>query len=131
VRDVRIGGFLGDEPGKDKPKQAVFWRSEMTIAAIRRNLAALARLFENAGIAGHLAEDRKWIAESIRFEFENADNALSAMEGRPIDALLADPEKRDRIAYARLVTSSLSDIIGGQLSAEFGLTAGFSSLDGD
>ena len=30
VRDVRLGGFLGDEAEDDKPKQALFWRSAQT-----------------------------------------------------------------------------------------------------
>jgi predicted lipoprotein len=28
VRDVRIGGFLGETPENDKPKQAIYWRSD-------------------------------------------------------------------------------------------------------
>ncbi len=30
IRDVRLNGFLGDAPADDKPKQAIFWRSEAT-----------------------------------------------------------------------------------------------------
>ena len=45
--------------------------------------------------------------------------------------MLADPDKRSKLSYFGLVTSSLSDIFGTQMSGALGLTAGFSSLDGD
>jgi predicted lipoprotein len=64
------------------------------------------------------------------FEFGNAANAASAADG-PIADVLADPEKRSKLAYFGLVTSSLSNIFGTQMSGALGLTAGFSSLDGD
>ena len=49
----------------------------------------------------------------------------------PIADVLADPDKRAKLAYFGLVTSSLSEIFGTQMSGALGLTAGFSSLDGD
>ena len=64
------------------------------------------------------------------FEFSNAANAAAAAQGAIAD-VLADPEKRAKLAYFGLVTSSLSDIFGTQMSGALGLTAGFSSLDGD
>jgi uncharacterized protein len=131
VRDVRINGFLGQESAGDKPKQALFWRSGTTIAVLRGNLASIDGLLEASGMATHLPEDRRWIVQSARFEFRNADRALARLDGVPVDAILADPDLRSKLDYVRLVTSSLSDVIGRQLSGEFGLTAGFSSLDGD
>ncbi len=131
VRDVRINGFLGQESAGDKPKQALFWRSGTTIAVLRGNLASIDGLLEASGMATHLPEDSRWIVQSARFEFRNADHALAGLDGVPVDAILADPDLRSKLDYVRLVTSSLSDVIGRQLSGEFGLTAGFSSLDGD
>lgn len=131
VRDVRIGGFLGEEPDRDRPKQALYWRSSLTIGSIRRNIQAIGDLFERSAIGAHLPSDKRWIADSIRFEFANADKALVFLDEEPVADVLADPEDRARLAYAKVVTSSLSDLIGSRLSAEFGLTAGFSSLDGD
>lgn len=131
VRDVRIDGFMGDAASGDKPKQALFWRSGETIAALRGNLASIAGLLEASDMAASLPEDRRWIVGSAQFELANADRALSGLEGLPIGDILADPDRRARLDYARLVTTSLSDVIGRQLSGEFGLTVGFSSLDGD
>lgn len=131
VRDVRIDGFLGEDASQDRPKQALFWRSEETISSLRANLASIGAMLDAAAIAEHLPEDRRWIVESARFELGNAERVLATIDGRPIADLLADPEERAKLAYLRLVTSSLSDVLGRQLTAEFGLTAGFSSLDGD
>lgn len=131
VRDVRINGFVGETASEDKPKQAIYWRSDLTVASIRRNVAAIGDLFAAADVAAQLPEDKRWLTDSIRFELGNADRALLPLDGEPIADVLADPEKRARLDYARLVTSSLSDLIARQLTAEFDLTAGFSSLDGD
>jgi len=128
VRDVRLGGFFGG--GGVRPKQAIYWRSQQTAASLRSNLAFLRRLFADAGIARLLPEASRWIARSTDFEFANADRALASLDG-PIDAILADTDKSLKLAYIGLVTSSLTDLIGTKLTAELGLTAGFSSLDGD
>ncbi|MDP3898842.1 MAG: imelysin family protein [Mesorhizobium sp.] len=130
IRDVRIDGFLGETAADDRPKLAIFWRSGKTVDSIRRNLDSLHTLFERSDLAALLPADRAWIAQSVAFEFANADRALMHLDG-PVDAILADPDGRASLAYARLVTSSLSDLVGARLTAELGLTAGFSSLDGD
>ena len=44
---------------------------------------------------------------------------------------LHDEKKRQALAITRLITSHLSELFGIRLAAELGLTAGFSSLDGD
>lgn len=129
-RDVRIGGFLGEAAEKDKPKQALFWRSGQTIPSLAGNLSGMKALFDISGLAEALPADKKWIAKSINFEFNNALNAL-ASANEPIEDVLADSAKRGRLTYTGVITSSLSELFGTRLSAEFGLTAGFSSLDGD
>jgi predicted lipoprotein len=129
VRDVRIGGFLGDQPDEDKPKQAIYWRSGATFLSIRNNVEMLHQLFTDAGVERLLPDNSKWIAQSIEFEFKNAEDALW-LSG-PVDEILSKPDKRAKLAYAVIVTSSLTDLIADRLTAELGLTAGFSSLDGD
>ncbi len=130
VRDVRINGFLGEEAAGDRPKQAIFWRSGATTASIASNLRGMRKLFEASQLVGLLPPDAAWIADSISFEFDNADRALEAADG-PVAEILADPARREKLAYARLVTSSLSELFGVRLAGALGLTAGFSSLDGD
>ena len=130
IRDQRLGGFLGDTEKADKPKQALFWRSGKTADALKGNMEGLKTLFDASGIGPALPEASRWIAQSANFEFGNAINAAEATKG-PVDDVLADPEKRGKLAYFGVVTSSLSEIFGTRLAAELGLTAGFSSLDGD
>lgn len=130
LRDVRINGFLGEEPADDRPKQAIFWRSGATTASVASNLGGMRKLFEASRLSSLLPQDTAWIAGSIDFEFGNAERALEIAES-PIAEILADPVRRDNFAYARLVTSSLSELFGVRLAGALGLTAGFSSLDGD
>jgi predicted lipoprotein len=130
VRDVRVNGFLGETAKADKPRQAIFWRSGATVAALRTNLRGMRSLFDAANLSERLSPSAKWIAQSIGFEFANADRALSGLDG-PIANLLTDPAARKKLAYFKLVTSSLSELFGVRLSSNLGLTAGFSSLDGD
>jgi hypothetical protein len=130
IRDVRINGFLGGTTEDDKPRQAVFWRSEATIVSLAADLDGLSDLFEAADLAPLLDSDNSWIPDSVSFEFANVDNALKAADG-PVAVVLKDMEKRKKLDYARLVTSSLSELFGVRLAGALGLSAGFSSLDGD
>jgi predicted lipoprotein len=130
VRDVRINSFIGEDADGDRPKQAVFWRSGATMASIAASLGGMRKLFEASQLAGLLPSDSAWIADSIGFEFDNAESALKAADG-PVAEMLADPARREKLAYARIVTSSLSELFGVGLAGALGLTAGFSSLDGD
>lgn len=131
VRDVRLNGFLGEETKRDKPRQAIYWRSNGTADSLASNLTGLSKLFA----ASHLAElatgDNAYLGASIDFEFANGANALTGLRGKPIDAALSDPELREKFTYFRVVTSSLSELFGTRLSGALGLSAGFSSLDGD
>lgn len=130
VRDVRLGGFLAKETKDDKQRQALFWRSGKTVDALAGNLDGMRALLEASKLAGALPADQAWMGREALFEFSNAASAAKAAEG-PVASVLADPEKRGKLAYLGLVTSSLSDIFGAQMSGALGLTAGFSSLDGD
>ena len=130
IRDQRLGGFLGADEKADKPRQAVFWRSGKTADTLAANMEGLKALLDASGIGPALPETARWIGQSADFEFNNAITAANAAKG-PAAEVLADPAKRGKLVYFGLVTSSLSEIFGTRLSAELGLTAGFSSLDGD
>ena len=87
IRDVRLNGFLGDEPGGDKPKQAIFWRSEATAVSLGANIDGLQGLFEASKLAGKLPSDSAWIADSINFEFNTAERMLGTATGPIADVL--------------------------------------------
>lgn len=130
VRDVRLKGFLGAKPDADKPRQAIFWRSQNTGLSLAGNLSGIDTLFEASKLGDALSEDARWMAESIHIQLVNGIATARSVLG-PIDKALADPARREKLEHFALITSSLSGLIGTRLTAEFGLTAGFSSLDGD
>lgn len=129
-RDVRLGGFLGKTAEQDKPRQALFWRSAKTADTLAGNMAGMKVLFQASGLGDTLPEDAHWIASSIGFEFGNAIRAAEAAEG-PLADVLADPVRRSKLSYFGVVTSSLTELFGIRLADALGLSAGFSSLDGD
>ncbi|UVK55034.1 peptidase M75, Imelysin [Mesorhizobium sp. AR02] len=130
VRDVRLKGFFGGKPGADKPKQAIYWRSQNTTNSLAGNLAGIDALFQVSKLGDALPPDARWVAESIHIQLANGAATAKSISG-PIDKALADPALREKLKHLALITSSLSTLIGTKLTAEFGLTAGFSSLDGD
>ncbi|RUX55427.1 peptidase M75, Imelysin [Mesorhizobium sp. M7A.F.Ca.CA.002.09.1.1] len=130
VRDVRLKGFFGGKPDADKPKQAIYWRSQNTTASLAGNLSGIDTLFQASKLGDALPADARWMAEAIHIQLVNGVATAKAVSG-PIDKALADPALRDKLDHFALITSSLSTLIGTRLTAEFGLTAGFSSLDGD
>ncbi|TGQ65037.1 MAG: peptidase M75, Imelysin [Mesorhizobium sp.] len=130
ARDVRLKGFLGAKPDADKPKQAIYWRSQNTTNSLAGNLAGVDALFQASQLGDALPEDARWIAESIHIQLVNGVATAKSVQG-PINKALADPALREKLEHFRLITSSLSTLLGTRLTAEFGLTAGFSSLDGD
>lgn len=130
VRDVRLNGFLGQVEKDDKPRQAIFWRSGGTVISIKGNLDGLRALLDASGLVGTLPADSQWIAQSIGFEFDNADHMTDLAAG-PIAEVLQDKKKRGGLVVTRLITSHLSELFGVTLAGQLGLSAGFSSLDGD
>jgi predicted lipoprotein len=130
IRDVRLNGFLGQTPKDDKPKQAIYWRSGATVTSVRGNLGGLRTLFDTSGLAGRLPADSQWVTQSIGFEFANAERMTDIAAG-PILEVLADEKERGGLVVTRLITSHLSELFGVTLAQKLGLSAGFSSLDGD
>ncbi|MGH6760615.1 MAG: imelysin family protein [Phyllobacterium sp.] len=130
VRDVRLKAFLRDTAEQDKPRLAAFRRSEKTLDSLRENMDAMRSLFEESGFAAALPAEGRETAKSILFEFSNAARALD-LPKQPLEELLKDRAARDKLTYFRIVTSSLTKLIGTDLSGALGLSAGFSSLDGD
>lgn len=130
IRDVRLKGFLGAQPDADKPKQAIYWRSQNTANSLAGNLRGIDELFQASKIGDALPADAQWMAGSIHIQLANGAETAKSVTG-PIDRALADPALRDKLEHLALITSSLSTLIGTKMTAAFGLTAGFSSLDGD
>jgi hypothetical protein len=130
VRDTRLNPFLPGEEGEAKPKQALFWRSGLTMAMVRANLEGMEQLVAQSGMARLVGEKDRGLDNSIAFEFSNTVRALNLIAG-PVEEAVEDPKQLQALIYLVLVTGSLQAMIGEQLSAAMGLSVGFSSLDGD
>jgi len=131
LRDQRLKSFVGETPEKDRPKQALFRRSGLTLAMAEANLEGLADLWAASKLGDSLPAGQAWIADGIRFEFANARRTAVELAKQPLEGILAEPPARGKLGYLVVVTSSLSDIFERRLSPALGLSTGFSSLDGD
>lgn len=130
VRDTRINPFIAQGDAAAKPKQALFWRSGLTMAMIEANIASLEKLVAVSGMARAVGEDQQGLDNSIAFEFRNAHRALGLIT-LPVEQAVADEKQAFALSYLVIVTQSLQAMVGEQLSAALGLSVGFSSLDGD
>jgi predicted lipoprotein len=138
IRDVKIGNFLGDHPAKAKPRQAAFWRSAQTFAAIEANFAGLMALWDASGLravletqpAGSEQPGGAGIIGSIDFEFAGAERAL-AKGFKPLEEAVKDPVEHNRIGYLSIVAGSLWRFFAEDVSGLLGLRMGFNALDGD
>lgn len=131
IRDTRVRAFLNREnPDHDRPKSALYWRSEMTLPSIRANLEGLEALFNESGIEVVSKDMAPRLANTIRFEFRQAIRTAQSLEA-PVATLLGDPQAREKLVYLDYTIK----IIVGRLDQEFaqagGLAVGFSFGDGD
>ncbi len=81
-RDLKLAHAIEDGPGKAQPKRAPFWRSDLTIASIRANIAAVLALVGPEGIGAALPKDEPWIASELAFELREVDKTLVRVEAR-------------------------------------------------
>lgn len=130
VRDTRINPFIAQGETAAKPKQALFWRSGLTMAMIAANLDGMEKLVAVSGMARALPETESGLDNSIGFEFANAKRALELIT-LPVEQAVADEKQVAALNYLVIVTQSLQAQIGEQLAFALGLSVGFSSLDGD
>ncbi len=130
VRDVRIGAFLDAKEGKDKPKSALFWRSQNTMRTVAENLEALERIFAASGLDAALPEDQAYVADSIRFDFKVVIDAAKALD-MPVEALLADEKARKKLVFVHATVGDLIHRFDQDFAIATGLAAGFSFADGD
>ncbi|MET3924370.1 imelysin family protein [Devosia sp. 2618] len=130
TRDTRINAFIAKGEAAAKPKQAIFWRSGLTMTMVRANIEGMQRLMAISGLARAVPAKDVGLNDSIAFEFRNAYRALDIVT-LPVEAAVEDKKQAFALGYLVLVTQSLQSIVGEQLSTAMGLSVGFSSLDGD
>ncbi|MCP1198567.1 imelysin family protein [Notoacmeibacter sp. MSK16QG-6] len=130
IADARIVPFLGGDENKARPKAAAWWRAGLTGDALAQNLGGLSELYDEAGMQRLLPTENSNLSSEIRFEFANAQRALSGID-QPLPKLAEDEKDRSPVAYLLIVTRSLRSLFAERFAGAIGLVAGFSSLDGD
>lgn len=130
VRDTRINPLIAADGDAAAPKQALFWRSGLTMAMIRANLEGIERLVAVSGMARAVGEKDAGLDGSIGFEFRNAYRATNLVTS-PVEQAVADEKQAHALDYLLIVVNSLHAMLGEQLPAALALSVGFSSLDGD
>ena len=130
VRDVKLGGPLGKSIAKARPKKAPFWRSDLTVPAVKANMESAFKLFEAGGFIEALPPNDSWLLQSFRFEVGQSFRHLDAA-GEGFGAALQDEERRRFVSLVVLALNGVGELIGEYYTERTGLAIGFNSLDGD
>ncbi|MEP1202590.1 MAG: imelysin family protein, partial [Lentilitoribacter sp.] len=130
LSDVRIGAFLKDEAKLDRPKSALMWRSENTLAMIISGLSGLEKLFTESGVEQLLPQENSALGESVRFELNQAINTANSIDKAVLE-LIQSQDDRQKLAYLKLAIGFAISRIDNDFSQQLGLSAGFSFGDGD
>lgn len=130
VSHQRLDPVLRDDMASARPKSALFWRSENSIPSLNANLEGFEAVIKTGQLEELVAGDDRRIISSLSFELGNAKRALSNLD-MPLQTVLSEEETYDRLTYAGLVVDSMLTITRDMIKPIFGLSAGFSSLDGD
>lgn len=130
IVETRLQPFIGESPAEANPKRALFWRSGHTRSLLKGNLEGLAALAERSGALEGLSGESAALAGNLPLESRRAIDALDALGEAPPRAA-ETAEGHGRLAYLVVLCRSLRDVSRRGVLGAYGLSAGFSSLDGD
>lgn len=130
IKVQRLDPVLGEDPEAMRPRAALFWRSDYWVPSLEANIAGLAALMEAARLGDTVSGDDARVIATVDFELGNAARAL--VETDVATAAISEDEAAwSRMNYVRIVVDGLVTLTDTQLPAIYGLSSGFSSLDGD
>lgn len=130
MRDLRLKPALGAGPHAAKPNLFLYRRSSLTASALAANVEGFAALFGAARLADLLAPEQRWIGPSAELEFETVSSTLARVR-TPLADAVSDPDSYRTLSALVVETSGLQDLFDRQMAPALGVSAGFSSLDGD
>lgn len=130
VRDQRLETFYKGDPAAARPHMAIYWRSQNTWASLKANLEGLQALWQKAGMADLLPDDKRAIAGKIDAELTQVI-AIAASINPDVEAAIANPAERTKIDQLRTDARNLTTDFSDGFGADIGLSAGFSFADGD
>jgi len=126
----RLEAVLRDDLASMRPRSALFWRSDNWVPSLAANVAGLDALVEAADLKATVDAEAGRYVDALDFEFGNATRALSQTD-MPAEAIAEDEDAYGRMVYARLVVAGLTQLSRTRLTEMYGLSSGFSRLDGD
>ena len=130
TRDLRLNPALGENIEKANPKTLIYPRAGLAKASLQANFTGLETLYTASNIAALLPAGKEAIGTTISGEFAKVDGLFTAMTV-PLPDAVGDPVHRPRVAEILALTHGLQKQFADQLAPALGLSAGFSSLDGD
>lgn len=129
IRDTKLLPFVGREGETPRPKSALFWRSGLTVPAIRAGFEGLNDFMTATGLSktvGGVAGLPMLMREGFAASLEAAGKVTL-----PVAEALEDPAQKAALNEMVAASSKLQTLIGEDLSTALRLSVGFSSLDGD
>lgn len=130
IAEQRIRPFAGDTAEAARPKRAAFWRSGLTRRSLHANFDGMEELFKLSGMVELLPPGTGVDERLVEFEFANVRRALDT-SSLPLPDAAADSAERKSVLYLLIVTRAIRMLFAQRMAAGLGLSAGFSSLDGD
>jgi predicted lipoprotein len=124
---------LGETGEKARPKRLESWRSELSLANLRANLATARALYAaDGGFADLLAAKggSAAIDQAIAQRFERIFALLDGI-GMPLEAAITEPEPRESVLELLAELQALRRTVRNELAPALGLVIGFNATDGD
>lgn len=122
--DHKLGRPLGKTAKEQRPQMAEHWRSKQSGAAVAADIAAAKDLF--AVVAPQVA-DKALVADVTK----RLDDIVQRTARLELDAMLADPSKRQTLDKLRADMMALKTLMADKLAPALGIPVGFNALDGD
>lgn len=130
TRDQRIETFYKGEASNTFPRQALFWRSQMTFPMLAANLEGIHTLLDVSGFRDLLPPDQQSVVSSIDFVL-NALTRVARQMNPDVEVAVVDEKERQKLDFLLLDSRDLILRLNDGLGGGIGLGAGFSFSDGD
>lgn len=129
----KLHGSLNDDISKIKPRNAPFWRSDLTIDSLKASLLSLMELQNAMNLQSLLKDEDRWAARQIDFEAQQVVKTYDLLMAKNLNwqKLLADPKGYELLKYSTIPLQGIEDEFSESYPEMLGLKLGFNSLDGD
>ncbi|WP_224408227.1 imelysin family protein [Afifella sp. IM 167] len=130
LKDNSLGRALGESAETAHPKRAIFWRSDLTTAHASSLVAGIGDMLAVADFKPALAEQQRWVSDSLAFEIANVESALAGASS-PFTEAVRDEKQRAELMRAAFTLRNVRDLVATALPQGLGIQLGFNALDGD